>query len=48
MHIFHTDCSPHISQDAEKENLFNNQEILWLVIIPFILITLMCDSGVIL
>ena len=30
-------------QGADKENLFNN---LWLVIISFILVTLMVDSGV--
>ena len=32
---------------ADKENLFNNQELLQLVIIFCILVTLMCDSGVI-
>ena len=31
-----------------KENLFNNQELLKSVIIFFILMTLMCDSGMIL
>ena len=30
------------------ENSFNNQELLLLVIISFILMTFMCDSGVIL
>ena len=30
-----------------KENLFNNQELVKLVIISFLLVTLMCDSGVI-
>ena len=40
-------CSLYISQGADKENLFNNQELLLLEIISFILITLMCDSGVI-
>ena len=29
------------------ENLFNNQELLGFVIISLILMTLMCDSGVI-
>ena len=29
-------------------NLFNNQEPLWVVILFFILMTLMCNSGVIL
>ena len=33
---------------SDKENLFNNQELLQLVIIFFILMTLMCDLGVIL
>ena len=32
----------------EKRIFFNNQELLWLVIISFILVTLMFDSGVIL
>ena len=31
-----------------KENLLNNQEVLQLIIISFILMTLMFDSGVIL
>ena len=30
------------------KNLFVDQKALYLVIIPFILVTLMCDSGVIL
>ena len=38
----------YISLGANKEKLFNNQELLWLVIISFILMTLMCDSRVIL
>ena len=33
---------------AGKENLFNNQEVLQLIIISFILMTLIFDSGVIL
>ena len=37
-----------ISSGADKENLFNNQKLLQLVIISFSLITFMCDSGVIL
>ena len=41
-------CSLYISLCASKENLFNNQEVLQLIIISFILMTLMCDSGVIL
>ena len=31
-----------------KENLFNNQEFLWLGIISFILMTLMFDEGLML
>ena len=31
-----------------KENLFNNQEPLWLGIISFILMTLMFDEGLML
>ena len=41
-------CSLHISSDAHEENLFSNQEHLSLVIISFLYVTLMCDSGVIL
>ena len=40
-------CSLHIFRGADKENLFKNQELLQLVIISFILVTLMFDSGVI-
>ena len=36
------------SKGADKENLFNNQEFLKLVIVSFILMTSMCDAGVIL
>ena len=38
-------CSLYISYDTNKENLFNNQELLWLVIVSFIFVTLMCESG---
>ena len=31
-----------------KENLFNNQQFLWLGIISFILMTLMFDEGLML
>ena len=56
MNHFHPNISMHIlstvlkysSQGAYKENLFNNQEPLWMTIISLILTTLMCDSGVIL
>ena len=39
--------SLYISYSAKKENLFNNQELLGLVIFSFILVTLLCDLGVI-
>ena len=39
--------SLYISWSAEKENLFNNQELLWSAINSFILGTLVCDSEVI-
>ena len=38
----------YISYGADKENLFNNQELLQLLVIYFILVTLMCDLWVIL
>ena len=41
-------CSQYTSLCAGRENLFNNQEVLQFIIIAFILITLMFDSGVIL
>ena len=40
-------CSLYIFQDADKENLLNNQELLQKVIISFILMTSICDSEVI-
>ena len=43
MHILHT-----VLSCADRENLFNNQEVLQFIIIAFILITLMFDLGVIL
>ena len=46
MHILHTIL--YISKGADEENLFNNQEFHELVIISFILMTLMFESGVIL
>ena len=46
MHILHTLL--YISWGADKKNLFANQKVLSLVIISFILMTLMCDSGVML
>ena len=41
-------CSPNISKEVDKENLFHNQELLKMVIISSILTTFMFDSGVIL
>ena len=41
-------CSLYISYDADKRNFFNGQEPPSLVIISFILMTLMFDSGMIL
>ena len=38
MHILHS--QPYILQGTDKENLYNNQEVLHSVIISFILITL--------
>ena len=40
-------CSLYISQGADKKNLFNNLEFLWLAIISLI-VTLMFHTGVIL
>ena len=37
-----------LNPGSDKENLFNNQKLLLLVIISFILMTLMFDSGVML
>ena len=47
MHILHTALYT-FPICAGKENLYNNQEVLQLIIISFILMTLMFDSGVIL
>ena len=44
MHILHTVFYT-FPEGLTKENLFENQELLWLVIISFILMTLMFDSG---
>ena len=41
-------CSLYILYDTDKENLFDNQELLKLVIISFILVTSTFDSWVIL
>ena len=47
MHNLHTFLHT-FPKKADKENLFNNQELLWLVIISSVLMTFMFDSGVIL
>ena len=47
MHILHTVLLTFLKVLTE-EFLFNNQELLYLMIISFILVTLMCDSEVIL
>ena len=47
MHILHTVLCT-FPDVLAKENLFNNQEVLQLIIISFILMTLMFNSGVIL
>ena len=39
LHILHT--VPHTFLEVMTENLFDNQELLWLVIISFTLVTLM-------
>ena len=44
-HILHTVL--YVSLRAGKENWFNNQGLLKLVIISFILMTVMCDSVLI-
>ena len=44
----HFNISMHILHTAERESLFNNQKLSWLVIISFILLKLMCDLGVVL
>ena len=47
MNIYSLYCSPHIiSYGADKENLFNNRELLKLVIISFILMILVNDLAV--
>ena len=47
MHILHTVFYA-TTKVLTKENLFINQENIELVIISFILMTLLCDAGVIL
>ena len=38
-HVYSPHCSPHISCNTTWENLFNDQDVLSLLIISFILIT---------
>ena len=45
LYVYSPSCSLYISYGADKENLFNNQELLKFVIISFILVTLIIDSG---
>ena len=47
MHILQTVVLT-FAKVADRENLFKNQELIWLVIISFILLTKIFDSGVIL
>ena len=47
-YVYSPYCSQNISKEADKENLFHNQELLKMVIISSILTTFMFDSGVIL
>ena len=46
-HILHTVLCIFPSYRVDKENLFNNQKFLLLVIISFILVAFMCESRVI-
>ena len=41
-------CSLYISKGTDEENFFNSEELLLFMIISFILMTVMCDSGLIL
>ena len=41
-------CFLNVPKGADKDNLLNNRDFLYVVIISFILTTLMCDSGAIL
>ena len=45
IHILYT-VTRIFSQGVDRENLGTDRELFWLVIISFILVTLMCDSGV--
>ena len=47
-HTLHTVLCIFPSYSVDKENLFNSQELLQLVIISFILEAFMCESRVIL
>ena len=41
-------CFLKVPKGADKDNLLNNRDLFYFVIISFILTTLMCDSGAIL
>lgn len=41
-------CSLYITYRADKDNLLNNRELLWLLIVSLILLILVFDSGMIL
>ena len=47
-YVYSPYCSPNISKETDKENLFHNQELLKMMIISSILTTFMFDSGMIL
>ena len=46
--IYSSNCPLHIFSDADMDDLFDNQDLLEFVIFALILLTLMCDSRVIL
>ena len=48
MHILHSVLYTFANVLARRSNLFKNQEVLQLIIIFFILMTIMFDSGMIL
>ena len=48
MHILHSVLYTFANVLARRSNLFKNQEVLQFIIISFILMTIMFDSGMIL
>ena len=48
MHVLHTTLYIYISQGSDKDNFFNNQDLVLVMIISFILVASMCYLGVIL